>query len=151
MNKQYFIFIFIFFYFLESCNDKEKKGTETTISTNSLKDDYILLDSLKINNTESLFCFICVDYLGGGEKVYISISNNVCSISKDKALAEGNSIAGFSEKINNTIYIFGYEKPVIVDNFSRFSFEVRDLTDDKTLETYRKKHLKRVHQSKLCP
>ena len=88
--------------------------------------------------------------LSGGEKVYISLSSSVCNISKDKVLAVGNSIGGFSDRTNNTIYLYGYDKPEIIDYFSRFSFEIRDLSDDKILIAYRKRNFKRIVQDELC-
>ena len=132
-----------------ACNTKEQKTSEQK-DVNKSKDDYVILDSLKINDRESLYCFNCMDFLSGGEKVYISLSSSVCNISKDKVLAVGNSIGGFSDRTNNTIYLYGYDKPEIIDYFSRFSFEIRDLSDDKILIAYRKRNFKRIVQDELC-
>lgn len=149
MNKLLSLYCILLYCFLISCNSKEDKIAKI-VDSDSPKDDYILLDSLKINERETLYSFICSDFLSGGDKVYISVSDNVCNISKDKILVEGNSIGGFSDRNDNIIYLFGFEKPLVVDNFSRFQFEIRDLSDDKILTEYRKKNLKRVHQDKLC-
>ncbi len=149
MNKLLVICSLFLLQFMFLCSPKEQKTAK--IGNHSIqKDDYILLDSLKINERESLYCFIYADFLGGGEKVYISISDNVCNISKDKVLVEGDEIGGFFGKVNNTIYLFRYDKPTIIEYFSIFRFEIRDLSDDSILETYRKKNVKRIHQYKLC-
>ena len=149
MNKLLIICSLLLFQLMVSCSPKEQKTAK--IGNDSIqKDDYILLDSLKINKTESMYCFISADFLGGGEKVYISISNNVCNISKDKVLVEGDGIGGFFGRTNNTIYLFGYDKPTIIEHFSIFRFEIRDLSDDSMLEIYRKKSVKRINQYKLC-
>ncbi len=149
MNKLFVICSLSLLYFTFSCSLKEQKTAK--ITNNSIqKDDYIILDSLKINEYESLYCFICSDFSGGGEKVFISISNNVCRISKDKVLVEGEGVGGFYGRNNNIIYLFGYDKPTIINQFSIFRFEIRDLSDDSVLEIYRKKKFKRIHQYTLC-
>ncbi|TAM92955.1 MAG: hypothetical protein EPN39_21190 [Chitinophagaceae bacterium] len=108
----------------------------------------VLIDSLKINNLETLYWFKYEGGISTSTVSYMAVSDNPCGISKDNAIIAGDLIYRIDTVRNDTIFIISRLGFTVLRQNSTYKFINEDFSYYKK---HKPKHLKeQVFLSKIC-
>ena len=160
-NCNFYFFMLLFFTFIYSCR-AQNKNTSVDIQEKQAHDlldglfddqgeeNITIIDSLKIDKNRTAYCFTNEGIISGSESYFISITENICKVSRKNSIAMGSKIYGFSQIVDKTIYLYAIERPTITDTFTLFNFSVINLGNQEDFKKYKQKNVKRVYKKDFC-
>lgn len=111
-------------------------------------DNIVLIDSLKINNLETLYWFKYEGGISTSTVSYMTVSDNPCNISKDNAIITGDLIYRIDTVKNDSIFIVTQLGFKILRLSPQYKFISEDFSYDKKYKAIQLK--KKFSLSRIC-
>jgi len=115
---------------------------------NSNEDYRVLIDSLKLQNAQTLYWFKYEAGLSTNTESFIAISNRICDISNKNALVRGDLIKGIDTVKNDSIFIVSMDSLAILNASSEYKFIKSTFSYDR--KYLRKNVPKEIYISAIC-
>lgn len=109
----------------------------------------VVSDSLQIDKNKTLYAFFYRDFGGGGEMTYFMITNNMCHLTRDSAIAYDSTVRGIYGIQNDTITILSSTLE-FVNPSSIYKFNNIRILDGNFWDYRRKRNFKNVYLNAIC-